>query len=278
MLKRQNFSLRRHINNNINTYTYIVSGFATAIIFSSWWYPSGIDWSMDGNEIIQAAGQFATAGALAFGIWQYHQSKEDVRQAVLLDEGKLLLQRMGALLDASRLKKDFTDFPVIIEIMIRLVNLADHFEMIVDEVDHPQKGVLAIYWHEFIYGDLTEFFSHVPLNSYIDYDSIGAMRHFEDDSKSHFLAIKIDFRMNTYLKAAFALRHPRVTNLLEESLKRDEIPALISSFKDRFHDKGLCDKLLLEEHIRPDMRVYSPVIAALYEVALEKSGKPAASW
>lgn len=278
MLKKQNFSLKHHIDNNINTYTYIVSGVATAIMFSSWWYPSGIDWSMNGNEIIQAAGQFATAGALAFGIWQYHQSKENVRQTVLLDEGKLLLQRMSALLDPSRLKSNDQDFAVIIEIMIRLVNLVDHFEMIVDEVEQAQRGVLAIYWHEFMYGAMTGFFSHVSYVHFAEYENVGAMRAHEKDAKEYFSSFNPDIRIKTYLGAAFAYRHPRVTNLAEESCKREEVHAMIDSFKQRFHDYGLNDKLLLEPHIRPDMRIYAPVMAALYEVAVEKAGKPAVSW
>lgn len=278
MLKRQNFSLKRHIDNNINTYTYIVSGVATAIIFSSWWYPSGIDWSMDGNEIIQAAGQFATAGALAFGIWQYHQSKENVRQSVLLDEGKLIIQRMGALLDPSRLKHSVDDFTVITEIIVRLVNLVDHLEMIVDEVSQAQKGVLAIYWHEFMYGAMTGFFTHVNYGTYIRYENLGLLQRIESDSVKAFPPGSNDIRMNTYLRASFVFKHPLATHLLLKATEREEIQGILQSFKDRFHDTGINDKLLLESHIRPDMRIFSPVIAALYETAVERSGKPAVSW
>lgn len=279
MLKRQKFSLKRHIDNNINTYTYIVSGVATAIIFSSWWYPSGIDWSMSGNDIIQAAGQFATAGALAFGIWQYHQGKEVDRQGVLFEEGKLLLQRMGSVLNPDRLKNEPDDYVVLCDVMVSLINLSDHLEMIVDEIENPaQRAVLSFYWHELVYGGMTNFFAPVSYQTFVDYKSPEDREEVNKKCWEKYPYGKSNFRYVEFNRAVYTLRHPKSESLVGPSVTSLDILELYETFKKRFHDRGLIDKLILKDHRRPDMRVFAPFLAAIYVVATDKYGQDRVKW
>ncbi len=227
------------------------------------------------NDMIQAAGQFATVGAFWIAFQQLRKSKEDAaasaereNQLYFLNQAQESLEKMIELVKAFN--PENADVMPLIEFLHELTNLAVAFKKDSDNVTaNMQLRVIASDWQKMYFGELLprlrkiDLFKLLQGSSHMEgmHDSSAirqySLEEIEKLAPSHLLR---DFEI-------YKIAAPKLISHLPFTIQ-NWIPiecGVLFLFKYTFFHNDNVGRLLPRDVDQIDIRVEAPAIAALYE-------------
>lgn len=226
--------------------------------FEFWWPIKFID-------VINAIAQIATASAFFLAIHQYRKNRESERQKVLIEESRLLINRMRAEAESYSsllkltLKKSMS-------FMDNMINYAKNFDAIFRELNEDiHKAIVRMHWQDMYFGDLnkaiqkfntstdfTDFSAPSEANLYALVDAKHAENTSDNPSPSFLEYIRLQYISNS-------------SHIKNEIKISDEDHLTMYLFEKLFFDNSALKDHLYGTFKYIDVRSYSPLLAVINE-------------
>ena len=215
-------------------------------------------------DIVNIVAQAATAAAFFLAIHQYRKNNDLERQRVLIEESRVLIDKM------KKLAEEFPTSAVSTEDATLFINkISGHggnFNAIFKEVNEGiQKAILRMHWQDFYFIELSKAVEH--FNSTYDISNYGVsdQNHLNALVAYSGITVKINTPLpiyEPYFKAQYIANLSYIKSQLTVS---NEIRASMFVFERLFFDNDS-----LKDHLYGclnliDVRVRSPLLAVLNE-------------
>lgn len=256
----------KHFKKNKNLYLSFFVMTIGLVILLPLIIPKNFKYDMGLNDLIQAMGQFATAGAFIFAVFQFRYARERDRQAALCAEAKSMHERIRA--EASSIGT--IEGPWVYRfsnVFGRMSNVASFLRRVFDAIDEGvEKDILRMYWQETTYSGFIRPFQLIHIEEFIDWDRTPrevydlaldqANTTLEAESRPliHFL----------FYRALYIILHEGVHLEDDDSPMFMAVRDEVMRFKILFHDSENTLRYKSSNERPADMRVFAPAMAAIF--------------
>lgn len=234
--------------------------FTLLLVFSPSTFKS--DFKLD--DLIQAIGQFSTAGALFFGIYQFGRAKKRERQTLLGTEAKSLAARIKE--ESKNIKTgDESSIENIKDVLATIASIGSDFDQVYGAMHEDiEKAIARMHWQDMFFNFLTPRLKDISLDPVI-LSIVEPELYLECKSYAYRKADEKNI-LNAYKKNyiyEYMLEYPGLKPHNEELTDLGEKLSYMSLFVAVFFDKNKYNDHLTGVFNRPDIRVLAPAIAAL---------------
>ena len=224
-------------------------------------------WPIKFFDVVNVIAQIATAAAFFLAIHQYRKNSEMERQKVLIDESRILIEKMKKIADDYSQLVGPSQYASTAELAIFMQKISNHagnFNAIFIEINEGiQKAIIRMHWQDFYFVNLSAAIENFNIKfDFTDY-GVGSSTNIQALAKFSAINIKINTPLPLYARY---LQLQYIADIVKDKIEASqEIRTSLFVFEKLFYDNDA-----LRDHLYGcmniiDIRVRAPLLAVLNE-------------